>query len=124
MSSSTVAVPSKDAGGSPFNSKFFDDGSGSIGPVVAVDSGNNIATGHVSVGTTATLICAARSGRTSVVILNEGTTEVRLGAIGVTTATGVLLYGAKGSGISLDGGAAIYGVVASGTQTVSFVECY
>jgi hypothetical protein len=85
-----------------------------------------IATGQVSVTTSAggTLIVAARTGRKSLLIFNEGTTDVRLGVNGVTTSTGVLLTGVKGAGVGIDGAAAVYGIVAAGSQTVSYMEMF
>ena len=83
-----------------------------------------IATGQVSCGTTAAQIVAARAGRRNVILIQEGTTLVRIGAAGVTTATGVPLPGIAYSALTLDGGAALYCVTASGTQLVSFVEAY
>lgn len=84
----------------------------------------SIAVGQVSVAVTATLIVAARAARRGVTVMNEGATDVRIGDSGVTTATGLLLFGQKGSGVIIDGGAAIYGIVASGTQSVSYLEAY
>jgi hypothetical protein len=85
-----------------------------------------IATAQVSVADTAggTLIAAARAGRKSITIVNEGSTLVRLGPTGVTTSTGLFLKGAAGESVKIDGGAAIYGIVATGTQAVSYVEVY
>ena len=84
----------------------------------------NVATGQVTVGTSATLIVAARAGRWSVSITQEGTTLVRLGGSGVTLTSGAVLPGTQYSDRSLDGGAAIYGIVAAGSAPVSFVEVY
>jgi len=99
-------------------------GIASMTPLNVSESISNIAVNQVSVATSATLIVAARAGRKSVMIMNEGATDVRIGGSGVTTGTGVLLYGQKGSGLVLDGGAAIYGIVASGSQSVSYLEAY
>jgi hypothetical protein len=103
-------------------------GGGGIGtggaPLSVVETYNNLATNQVSVGATATLIVAARTGRKNVTIFQEGSVLVRVGASGVTTATGVPLVGVQGSNIIIEGGQAIYGIVAAGTQTVSFMEVY
>ena len=110
-------------------------GANSLPVVLATDQGpvtvtpaqaSSIATGQVSVGATAggTLIVAARTGRRSVVIVQEGTTLVRLGASGVTTTTGVPLPGTAYAAFTIDGGAAVYGITASGSATVSFVEIF
>lgn len=94
------------------------------GTVSTSPSASSIATGQVSVGTAATLIVAARAARQSVTIIQEGTTLVRVGASGVTLTTGVPLPGTAYSQLDLPGGAAIYGIVGTGSQTVSFVEVF
>jgi len=83
----------------------------------------NVATGQAVVGTSATPIVAARAGRSSVTLINLGTTDVYVGGSGVTAATGLLLIGAKGGGLVIDGEAAIY-AIAAGAQTISFMETY
>jgi hypothetical protein len=85
---------------------------------------SSIATNQVSVGTAATLICAARAGRKAITIIQEGTTLVRLGASGVTVLTGIPLPGTQYASFTIDGGAAVYGIVASGSQTVSYAETF
>lgn len=87
-------------------------------------SGDTIATAQVTVGTTATVIAAARAGRRSITIVNEGATDVRLGAAGVTTGTGLLLAGVKGQALTIETAAAVSGIVGTGTQAVSVVENY
>jgi hypothetical protein len=84
----------------------------------------NLATAQVSVAATATLIVAARVGRKEVTIVNHGTTAVYLGPSGVATTTGQLLAGVAGEGITYSGGAAVYGIAATGSQTVSVAEVY
>lgn len=83
-----------------------------------------VATGQVSVGTSATQIVAARAGRRNVCVTNTGTTVVYLGAGAVTTATGDYLTGVAGTKACYDTQAAIFGVVGTGTQAVSYVENY
>lgn len=85
-------------------------------------SGDAIATAQVTVGTAATVIAAARAGRRSITIVNEGTTDVRLGGAGVTSANGLLLAGIKGQQLTIETAAAISGIVATGTQPVSLIE--
>lgn len=91
----------------------------------------NLATAQVSVGASggtgtngATLIVAARTGRKETTIVNHGTTALYLGPSAVTAATGQLLAGVAGEGITYSGGAALYGITASGSQTVSVAEVY
>lgn len=84
---------------------------------------------QVSVGTSATLLAAARTGaqgtgRKTVCVTQVGTTVVYLGGSGVTTSTGDYLAGAAGTGKCWDTQAALYGIVGSGTQTVSVTETY
>ena len=79
-------------------------------------------TGQATVATTATVIAAARPGRKDIAIVNSGTTDVYVGGPSVTTSTGILLTGAKGAGLVLTTEAAIYGIVAAGTQAVTYME--
>lgn len=93
--------------------------------VSAVSRGTeNMATGQATAATTSTLLVPARVGRSAVTITNLGTTDVFVGNTGVTTATGQLLAGVKGTSLTLPTGAAIYGVVSTGSQAVSFVETF
>lgn len=85
---------------------------------------SGVGSGQATVATTATLIVPARAGRAVATIINEGTVDVRLGTSSVTTANGALLPGTKGSAIDVYGGAAVYGIVASGTQVVSYLEAF
>lgn len=82
-----------------------------------------IATAQVSVGTTATQIVAARAGRGSVKITNLGTTDVFIGAAGVTSTTGDLLPGTKGASITIPSNAAIFGIAGT-AQSVSVLEVF
>lgn len=94
-------------------------------PVIVSSVGaSSIATGQATVDTTSggKLIVAARPGRKSVLIVQEGATLVRLGPPGVTASTGIPLPGVQYATVTLEGGAAVYGTVASGTQLVSFLE--
>ena len=87
----------------------------------------NFATGQVSVTTSAggTLIAAARATRVVIVMINDtGTDGVFIGASGVTTGTGLNLVAIQGAGAALDVTGAIYGIVATTSQTVSFFEEY
>lgn len=82
----------------------------------------NFATSQATIGTTATLIVAQRSGRDTVVVENTGTTAVYIGNSAVTTSNGLLLPGVVGASIALETTDAVYGIVASGTQVVCAVE--
>jgi len=93
-------------------------------PVPTTESYANIATGQVSIASSATQIVAARAGRKEVTIVNHATTAVYIGGSGVTATTGLLLAGVQGQGITVTGAAAIYAIAASGSETVSFLEVY
>jgi hypothetical protein len=78
-------------------------------------------TAQVSIGTGATQIIAANATRAGVLVSNPSSTvSVYLGGSGVTTSTGQIL--SPGNSITLPVSSAIYGVVATSTQTVSYVE--
>jgi hypothetical protein len=79
------------------------------------------ATGQVSVGTGSTQIIAANTSRSGVLITNPSSTvTVYIGNSGLTTSTGAILP--PSSSLTLPVTSAIYGIVASSTQTVSYVE--
>jgi hypothetical protein len=82
------------------------------------------ATAQVVVGTTATLISAARDGTDDVTIVNFGTTQVFIGNANVTTGTGFPLPGVVGASLTIPATTAIYGIVASGTQPVAVMSTY
>jgi hypothetical protein len=80
-------------------------------------------TNQVSVGTNATLIIAAtkpNTSRQSVTIYNTSGATVFVGASTVTTGTGHGI--AAGGSLTLNVSGAVYGIVASSTSTVSFIE--
>lgn len=79
-------------------------------------------TGQVTVGTTATLISAADGHREGLILINHGTTDVFVGNSNVTTTTGILLTGVKGTSLSISTRTSVYGIVVSGTQTISFLS--
>ncbi len=95
--------------------------SATVAPSATFNPGN-----PVSVSTTATLVVAARTGRSSITIENEGTTPVYIGnSASVTPTTSrVLLPGSVGASITLNYTGAVYGITASGSQTVSEYELY
>jgi hypothetical protein len=79
------------------------------------------ATGQVSVGTSATVISAANTDQAGVLITNaSATATVYLGASGVTSSTGAVL--AAGSSITIPTISAVYGIVSTGTATVSYIS--
>ena len=87
----------------------------------AAKGATDLTTGQVSVTSTAVVIAAAAPGeRQTITVVNSGTTDVWLGGSGVTTTTGILLAGVKGQTLTLSFSGALYGIVASTAQTVSF----
>ena len=82
-------------------------------------------TNQVTVGATATLIVAAHAGRKNALIINEGSVDIRIGnSSSVTLNNGVLLSGGKGANLMIEGGGTVYGIVASGSEAVSFIEVF
>lgn len=82
------------------------------------------ASNQVSIADTATQIVGLRANRQGIVIINNSNTDIFIGDDTVTDTTGALLLGVKGSAITIETTAAIYGVVASGTATVSYMELF
>lgn len=97
-----------------------------IGVSAVSRAADGLATNQVTVATTVggTQIIPARIGRSAVTITNFGTTDVYLGNSGVTTTTGSLLVGTKGASVTIPTSAAIFGIVATGTQAVSYTETF
>lgn len=83
----------------------------------------SIATSQVAVGTSATQIVAARSGRLAVTVTMLGAGDIFLGASGVTVSNGTLLLGTKGSSVTVPTQAALFGIGAAG-QSVSVLETF
>lgn len=88
---------------------------------VVLEGSPQFDTSQVSIGASA-LIVAARNGRFAVTIYNNGTDTVFIGNQGVTTVTGLPLP--AGGAVSIDTAAAVYGVAASGTQSISTLETF
>jgi len=88
---------------------------------VATNAGGVLnSTGQVSVGNSATLIIAAGT-RQGVIVKNpSSSTTLYVGGSGVTTSNGQIVL--PGEAITLPVTSAVYGVIASGSQTVSFLE--
>jgi hypothetical protein len=87
----------------------------------------SLATSQASIGATAASIVAARTGavgigRIAVTLYNNGSATVYVGASGVTTSTGIPL--APGAALTLNTTAAVYGIAASGTQTIGVLETF
>jgi len=95
-------------------------------PASSQDVGRaTLATSQITIGTTATLIAAARAGRGSIKVTNTGTTVAFLGnSTGVTITTGDYLAGAVGAANTYGYQGALYGIVATGTAVVTVSEVY
>lgn len=119
LNGSNVAVPASSSNPLPVSA------SGSSSPNVGAGA---IATGQYSNATaSATQIVAARTGaagtgRVSVTLYNSGAVNVFVGASGVTTSTGIRIL--PGGSYTIYTTAAVYGVPASGTGTLDYLETY
>lgn len=92
-------------------------------PSVINRGGDLLATGQVSVGTTATLVAAARTGRQKITVSVGAANTCAFGNSGVTLTTGFPLQPTAGASLTLDTAAATY-AVCSATTTISYVEPY
>ena len=81
-----------------------------------------VAYNQVSVGTTPTLIVPQRPRRVRVTITTTSATVLYIGGAGVTTSNGLYIAAAAGASVTINGTAAIFGVVGTGTLTVSYLE--
>lgn len=85
--------------------------------------GTSMATGQISVTTTATLIAAARTNRQRITVSVTTAVACAFGNTGVTTATGFPLTATAGASYTIDTSAALYGVCAS-AATVGYMETF
>jgi hypothetical protein len=86
----------------------------------------------VNVGVAATLLAAANGGRKSVLVRNDGDNvtgiTVFVGSSTVTIANGIALQAGAtadpglGDAVEIEGSAAVYAIVAAGTQDVRVME--
>lgn len=93
------------------------------GAYVVSKGGSSLATGQVSVGTSSTLVAAARAGRGEITVSVGAANVCAFGNTGVTTLTGYPLQPTAGASLTLKTSAAIYAACAL-TTTISFVEQY
>lgn len=115
--SGIIGLP--DANGASYQSDV--NSSNELLVAVATQTGGVLnGTGQVSVGSSATQIIAANT-RQAVLITNPSSTvTVYIGGSGVTTSNGQELLPEQS--ITLPVVSAVYGIVATGSQTVSYVE--
>ena len=76
----------------------------------------------VSVGTSATEIYTFVNETESLYLYNAGSTTVFLGGPGVTTAAGTPLAASTGLAVDALPGEVVYGIVASGTESVRVLQ--
>lgn len=78
---------------------------------------------NASIGTSAGVVVSSRGDRKRLTVIQMGTTPVYLGSsAAVTTSNGALLAGVVGQTLVFETTAALYGIVSSGTGSVSVVE--
>lgn len=80
-----------------------------------------ILTGQVSVGTTPTLVVAARPGRQKLIIIVGAANPCAFGNSSVTITTGLAPLAVAGAAVTFDSAAALYGACATATP-VSWAE--
>lgn len=81
----------------------------------------SLATGQISIGTSSTLLVAARTGRAKLIASVGAANTCAFGTNGVTTTTGFPLQPTAGASLMLDTAAAVY-AACSATTTVSYIE--
>jgi len=107
-----------------FNGTTFDRARGdTTGAYVVSKGGPSLATGQVSVGTSSTLVAAARAGRAKITMSVGAANTCAFGNTGVTTMTGFPLQPTAGVSVTLDTAAALY-AACSATTTISYIEQY
>lgn len=93
----------------------------STGTYVVAKGGGSLATGQISVGTSSTLLAAARTGRQKIAVSVGAANTCAFGNTGVTTSTGFRLQPTAGASLSLDFAGALYAACSS-TTTVDYIE--
>lgn len=84
----------------------------------------NFATNQIAVGTSGTLVVAARAGRKSVTLISTTAVAYYVGStVGVTAANGFPVQPVAGAGLTIFSAAAVYAVGAS-ALTVGYLENY
>lgn len=87
----------------------------------------NMATAQVSVTSAATQIVAAHTGRAFVMVVNDGSVNVFVGPTSAVTATTGMLIPPSTTvpiPVSLAYQGALYGITATGSETVSVAELF
>lgn len=133
-----AALASTAACAAPVQLSYYQDYTGLIAPLAGfvqfgadgsivtpgvAKGGSTIATSQVAVGTTATLIAAARTGRAKIGVTVTTAVQCAFGPAGVTLSTGWPLAAVAYAADQWDTAAALYGVCAS-AATVAEREQY
>lgn len=96
----------------------------SQGATVHQEGADDYVTNQVLIGTSPTQIVAQRASRVAVIVIQHGANDVFLGDANVKTTNGLLLSGNKGASQVVGVTKELFGVVSSGTQTISFMEVF
>lgn len=83
-----------------------------------------VAASQVTVTTTATIVCPARTNRSACTIATIGTTAVFCGPATVTAANGFPIENVAYKFITVPGTAAVYCIVGAGSQAVATLETF
>ena len=86
-----------------------------------INGSASIATGQVSVTTSATKIVDAREGRNIIVLSSKSAVAFHVGASGVTSSNGLYVAAVAGASVTLDTADAVYAVGAA-NLTISYIE--
>ena len=105
------------------NRTFIVNADGSVATIGLPRGGSTIATGQVTIATTATLVAAARAGRQRIGVTVTPAIQCAFGPAGVTLATGWPLAAVAYATDNWDTAAALYGVCAS-SATVAYRELF
>jgi hypothetical protein len=79
---------------------------------------------QVTVTGTATQLVAANASRSGFQVINTGTNDCYLGESNVTTSTGHLLAGTKGTSIGFATTQAVYAITGGASQVVTVLETF
>ena len=81
-----------------------------------------VSSGQVTIGSTPTLITTGVVGASWVYLHASGNTSIYVGPLGVTVSTGLELHKGNTVSIWLPESDKLYGVVTSGTETVTYLH--
>jgi hypothetical protein len=89
-----------------------------------VNTGANVSlsNGAASVTTTSALLVAASAGRRKILVQNNGSKKIYLGASGVTTSSGIVIPAGADLELEIGPALALHAVADSGTQDVRYLQ--